>query len=318
MDIKKKIRCSLLCLLLCLALLPVSGCEYIEQLIPVQEMQPSEPPVDYGRLAAEGLAQLEETRELIVSVLPEQYTAAVPQPAAYSVSSSEPNSTERIESWMQEQQMLLFAPAVTQLIAEESALCQSVVGESGAQAVASAADVLRSELASIQSLPDLYGFAAGVENSLFEKAGVACTPENADSFVVCPVFETTADGRVLLTLRTNFPLPGFEDGSCGYLLRLFLDGGKTEQTVADSLYAHEHITYGSSYSVTFDLSSILRNVTPEQYFAGRNRVTFTLFARDNSFSWSEEFYKLRYTEGQHLEVDDRRADLAQIIIQSIR
>ena len=317
MTIYKKCLLSLLCLLVCAAVLPAAGCDMIEQFVQSQPEQSYEPPMDYDKLARDGYAQLEELYAQLTAQLPESYTASIPVPAAYSVSATEPDSQERIEQWMFQQQLLMFTPAIDALITDEMALCQAVTGDANAESISTAGDALRTGVTSVQSLPELYKYVAGLENSLFSRVGVTCAAENKDSFVILPQLATTAEGKVLMTIHTNFPLPGFEDGSYGYLLRLVMDGGDTEQTIADSVYSHEHITYGSSYAVTFDLSSILKNVTPEQYFAGRNRVTFTLFARDNSFSWSEEYYKLRYSDGSFTQVDDRRKAIGELIINAI-
>jgi len=261
--------------------------------------------------------RLERLRSEMASRLPARYCTGDGFVPGQPVPEVEGNP----DKWLFAQQMKLLEPAVSLLTDEETALVNALMSYqgSGAAGDVSSADVQSAGWsgAGIDDIAGLYKYVLNLENDLISKVAVDFTPGNEDSFRVMPVFTTDDSGDIWLTLYTNFRLPGFEDSKQGYMLRLDLDGGTTEQVTADSIYSHGNIRNHGSYSVSFNLSKTLGKVTAAEYLAGRNRVTFSLFELDNSYSYSCEFYKLRYADSEFSDLARCREELAKIILDAV-
>lgn len=206
----------------------------------------------------------------------------------------------------------LLKGASLRLLGEEHDFCLGQSGGESSALDAKAAEI-SSGIASTSDAEQLYYITADIMNQLFGASAVECTAENRDKLRVSPSFTTDESGSTWLAFTTNFPLPGFEDSALGYSLRLELDGGKTELTVADSIFAHDNIRYDSGYCVCFNMTALLKNCSVESFFTGRNRVTFTVFALDNSFSSSQEFYRLRQTADASFSISEKQSALADVI-----
>ena len=275
----------------------------------------------YEQLADQRLEQLENTQRELTALLSGDYSVSIPKPAAYSAPLNENgvpvSSIDSVNAWQLEQQQRIFTPALEALLDAECARCLELMGEEYAETLNGTAQSIREQLAKAQSVTALYEYAVTMENLVFDSVAPEFSSENKDKFVMMPIFRTNSVGEVLLTVYSSMALPGFEDSERGYLLRLVLDGGDTELTIADSISNYENITCESSYAVTFNLSKILTNATAQDFFDGRNRVTFTLFALDNSFSSSYEYYKLRLDDSGAADLWQLRQSLAQIIADTV-
>ncbi len=217
-----------------------------------------------------------------------------------------------LRAFVDGEKLSLMRSAAAVLLSEERSFCLELFGEECGEAINARADELSKSILSASDAEGLYLLTSDMANRLLDAYAVECTAENKSAMFVSPSFRTDENGSTWLVCYTNFALPGFEDSQFGYSLRLSLDGGKSELTFADSIYSHDNIRYDSGYCVCFNISSILKNSSVDGFFNGRNRVTFTLFALDNSFSASQEFYRLRRTDAQG-SITNRQTALSEII-----
>lgn len=162
-------------------------------------------------------------------------------------------------------------------------------------AVEQAVSSVESEINAAADAAALFDCVIKIEQKLFGFEQLEFTAENTELMRALPTLYLDRDGNVWLRYYTNFVLPGFEDSKRGFSLHLLLENGKALAVDADSLDNYEHIVIDGAYSVRFNLTELIPNMSPEAFCNGRNRILFTVFNIDNSASFTSNTYRQQYS-----------------------
>ena len=310
----KRIYRIIAVLLSAMIILTVCGCREAEDAGTGLDMS------ELNEMSSRCIRETESFRTAVVQALPEELAAGIPDVPELVLSADSISSQENVylvlENWKNECKLSIAKAAAIAVLAEEEKAYTAIYGEEYAADISQGFSGAAAQIISAQDLVQVHNGLMTASDAVYGSMAVECSAENIDKLAIFTDF-CTLDGDVWMLVYTNFLLPGFEDREQGYLLRLVLDGGNTELTVADSMISHDNIVYNSGCCVRFDLSEILENVSAQEFLEGRNRVTFTLFARDNSFSWSQEYYKIRMSQCGSMDAAAYRTALAGVIADDV-
>ncbi len=245
-------------------------------------------------------AEIEELRVKLLSDMPQQYTVSLGEDAGSSASGDAVGTTlfdgvvtcQQIEEACESEKLDMLRPVAVSILRERLECVKTVADDNSVTLVQQAAIEIELQIKSAQTVSDLYNCLLSAESKLIAPIEIELSGDLKDKARAGYQIYVDGSGETWLCINTNFVLPGFKDDATGFSLQLLLDNGKKAYAAADSLYNHENIVFDGAYSVRFNITRMLGTMTANDFFAGRNRIVFSVFAVDNSICFSQDFYRI--------------------------